>query len=379
MQRSAPVLGASVVMSLAIFAPALAQEQAPDALEVLPFFERYPEEQTPADAEPHLFTPILDAALAEGGSGWVPVDKTWGPGTTIRVCFQNGSPDLNRLVAGHARAWNEVGADVRLDFGPANNPRVCSPGSVEPIRVAFNSVRANKSAYGRDALIGQRPYTSWGAAVWNQPSLHLDVNDIRDVFGRGLIIHEFGHALGMYHEHQKPIEAGCESEFNWPRVYEMTWRSNRWSRTDTDDQLRPVYFDNRPVVQTSGIDRNSVMLYPMPASTFLRGTESHCYTRFPANEISADDALLLRYVYGEESWAAGRAYLAGAAGEAVEAGRPNVARALALYSLPLDSLVANADRYSSDLAFGFGPSGGSARETLDRELDAALTELVPDR
>jgi hypothetical protein len=379
MRRSVSLSGAAFSAAIALSAPVVAQDGLTQAAETPPFFERAPEEETPADAAPHLFTPILDAALAEGGSGWVPVDKTWGPGTTIRVCFQNGSPDLNRLVVSHARAWNEIGADVRLDFGPANNPRVCSPGSVEPIRVAFNDTRNNWSDYGRDALIGRTPYTYGSAAAWNQPSLHLDVNDIRGFFGRGLIIHEFGHALGLYHEHQKPIDAGCEPEFNWPRVYDTTWRFNRWSRAKTDSQLRPIDFGRRPVEITPGIDLDSVMLYPMPPSNFVRGRDSYCYTPVQANEISADDADLVRYVYGEESWSAGGAYLASAAAGAVEAGQPNVARALALYSLPLDRLTGIADGYSSELAFGFSPSGRSASDMLDSELDAALAELVPDR
>ncbi len=121
------------------------------------------------------------------------------------------------------------------------------------------------------------------------------------------------------------------------------------------------------------------MMYPMPASTFLRGTNSYCYVPTQANDISADDALLMRYMYGEESWSAGGAYLARAAAGAVEAGQPNVARALALYSLPLDRLTGIADGYSSELAFGFSPSGRSASDMLDSELDAALAELVPDR
>ena len=32
-----------------------------------------------------------------------------------------------------------------------------------------------------------------------------------------IVIHEFGHALGLHHEHQHPFSK-CEDEFDWPRV-----------------------------------------------------------------------------------------------------------------------------------------------------------------
>ena len=37
---------------------------------------------------------------------------------------------------------------------------------------------------------------------------------------RRIILHEFGHALGMMHEHQSPV-SDCDSEINWEAAYQM--------------------------------------------------------------------------------------------------------------------------------------------------------------
>ena len=34
----------------------------------------------------------------------------------------------------------------------------------------------------------------------------------------GIILHEWGHALGLHHEHQSPA-SGCNSEYDWPKLY----------------------------------------------------------------------------------------------------------------------------------------------------------------
>jgi hypothetical protein len=343
-----------------------------------PVLDKEPVMEIPADAAPSLFTPLLDAAVAEGGSAWIPRSKAWGPGSVIRVCFLNGSPDLNRSVVEHATAWNDVGADVRLDFGSPSNPRVCSPNSLEHIRVAYNSNSANWSRYGKDSLIGQaNPYYGPRTAYWNEPSMHLDVNNVRDYFyGRGLVIHEFGHALGLYHEHQKPIDNGCEGEFDWPEVYDHFWRNQKWDQNKVDSQLRPVNDFYGEEVLTSGIDLQSIMMYPMPASNFHRGSDSHCYLAEPGSDISAGDAAVLRYVYGAESWGGHNAMLGAAARAAAADGKTAVARAIVLYRLPLSDLSEIAESYSSSLALGFNPSDTDVSARLLSLIDAELEEIL---
>lgn len=346
--------------------PTMAQDEIP-AGERLAFIERPPEPRVDETAAPNIFKPVVDAAIAEGGSAWIPRVKTWGPGAVIRVCFINGDDQLNSLVASHASSWNRVGANVRFSFGSMSSPRRCSPGVDADVRVLYNASNANWSRYGKDALIGE---SNWdGTPYWNEASLHLDYREVQNEFGRGLVIHEFGHALGLYHEHQKPIDGGCEAEFNWDRVYATMLQQAGWPREKVDSQVRPIW--GFRYAMSEGIDRDSVMLYAFPASNFLDGADSYCYIRYPMNEISDGDADVLRFAYSDDVWASDNAGMNAAMSEARANGQYAVARGIALYTLPQEKLNEIAATYDSQLALGFNPNGG-AETQLNDALDAAL-------
>lgn len=331
------------------------------------FFERIPADYSPS-GPPNPFQPVVDAARTQGGAGWIPTVKTWSPGSRLRVCFINGNQALNRDVAAAASAWNNVGANIRLDFGSPNNPRVCSPGIAASIRVAYNPGSDNWSRYGRDSILG--------GAVWNDASMHLGLETMRSPHGRGTVIHEFGHALGMFHEHQRPVANGCESEFNWPLVYRAFRQWNGWDRDMVDSQVRPVVQFGDDIVISENIDRASVMLYQFPAQLLVNGTSSHCYIPTQNNEISDLDARVLQAAYAPAASQARQAELNRSIGEARAQGRTDVAMGLALYGLPQQALDRVAAAYDREQAMGFNPGEGrSAREILERELSSALQRV----
>ena len=81
-----------------------------------------------------------------------------------------------------------------------------------------------------------------------------------------VVIHEFGHVLGLQHEHSNPAST---LEWDRPAVYKLfAGPPNFWSRDIVDQHVfaiwPPAYFPIHKV-----FDRESIMMYEMPADYFV--------------------------------------------------------------------------------------------------------------
>jgi len=105
-----------------------------------------------------------------------------------------------------------------------------------------------------------------------QPTMNLgwldnDVDYDAPIYeGTGIVvIHEFGHMLGMIHEHSR---ADSNLQWNKPFVYKaLGGPPNNWSKKEVDQQV----FDAIPVESFNGskYDPSSVMHYIFPSNWFL--------------------------------------------------------------------------------------------------------------
>jgi hypothetical protein len=84
---------------------------------------------------------------------------------------------------------------------------------------------------------------------------------------RGVVLHEFGHALGLIHEHQDPVAA-----IQWNRaavIQELSGPPNNWSVEQIEfNVLTPAAPDD---VDATPLDPKSIMMYPIPASWTMNG------------------------------------------------------------------------------------------------------------
>ncbi len=77
-----------------------------------------------------------------------------------------------------------------------------------------------------------------------------------------MILHEFGHALGLIHEHQNPLGT---IKWNKPAVvHDLSGPPNNWDQATIDHNMFEAY----PAAEIDGtkLDKTSIMMYPIPAS-----------------------------------------------------------------------------------------------------------------
>ena len=192
--------------------------------------------------------------------------KYWDNGRTITLSFMEHIPDqLEYRVERIIRLWDPHHS-LALDFvknRPAN------------IRIYLGGKR-NESYLGTDALVAPR----------DQPTLFVATNPDHWAF-ECTLLHEFGHALGLQHEHLHPH---ARIPWNKEKVYTFYQVSQGWSKKEVDLNLFNVR--EQPNLYTGTYDKKSIMHYRVPNEL------THGNWQVGDNlEISEQDKINLRVIY----------------------------------------------------------------------------------
>ncbi|MGB3330191.1 MAG: pre-peptidase C-terminal domain-containing protein, partial [Thermomicrobiales bacterium] len=95
----------------------------------------------------------------------------------------------------------------------------------------------------------------------DQPTMNLGWQD------ESVVLHEFGHALGLIHEHQNPQHA---IQWNKPAVLrDLSGPPNFWDAATVQHNIFDRYDPN--LLHTTPVDAKSIMMYAIPASWTLDG------------------------------------------------------------------------------------------------------------
>ena len=198
----------------------------------------------------------------------------WSNGSTIKVKFIGGSNYVRDRVRYYAKMWTQ---HANLNFEFVNY-------GYSDIRVSFVQNGSSWSVIGKQAQ-------QMGA---NEATMNFGwLNDRTPEYEfRRTILHEFGHALGLLHEHQNP-----SGGIPWDEaaVYNHYRTSQGWNQQTTYANV--IQKASRNATQFSNYDPRSIMHYPVSAS-LTNGQ----YQVGINKDLSSTDKAYIRQVYPGRSW-----------------------------------------------------------------------------
>jgi hypothetical protein len=168
-------------------------------------------------------------------------NKPWMNGSTLHVRFMEGTAREKAIAQEQASWWMEV-ANIRFVFDNARNAE---------IRIKFDENDGAWSYIGTDC--------KW--IPINEPTMNLGFLD------GGTAAHEFGHAIGLAHEHQNP-----KGGIQWNEevvIRELAKPPNSWPEEVTRHNVLNKYSADQ--ILGTEFDPDSIMLYFFPASWTLNG------------------------------------------------------------------------------------------------------------
>lgn len=216
----------------------------------------------------------VQRAVALGGPSYG-TSNFWPNGSTLRIRFLGGSDYVRQQVARYAREWTQH-ANLNFQFvdsGPSD------------IRISFVRNGSSWSMLGRQAR-------SAGA---NQATMNFGwfTDNTPDEEFRRTVLHEFGHALGLLHEHQNPTGG---IPWNENAVYAFYYRTQGWGRQTTYQNVIARQKHNE--TQYSAYDPHSIMHYPVDPRLTTGG-----YSVGLNRMLSATDAAFIAQMYPGRTFA----------------------------------------------------------------------------
>lgn len=193
-----------------------------------------------------------DSKLAQGVFR---TSSKWLPGQKISVKFLDGDQFVKSKVKFYAETWEQF-ANIDFVFVETGNA---------DIRISFTTEKgASWSLVGKASQqwsVRKRggiseTYQGTDGTSMNFGWFYANTSD--EEFRR-TTLHEFGHALGLLHEHQN---AGKTFEWNKPVVLNYYMNELGWSREQVDNHIFQRYGTNTEY-SNKAYDRLSIMHYPI--------------------------------------------------------------------------------------------------------------------
>lgn len=163
-----------------------------------------------------------------------PLHKQWVNGSTIRIRFLSGTARQKDMVRDIAPEWTKY---ANLNFEFTDDPRA-------EIRVTFDENDGAWSYMGTDN----------SSIPVQAATLNLGWQD------QAVILHEFGHMIGLAHEHQNP-----EGGLIWNEevvIRDLSGPPNYWDEATIRHNVLEKYSADQ--IHGTAFDPESIMLYAFP-------------------------------------------------------------------------------------------------------------------
>jgi hypothetical protein len=176
---------------------------------------------------------------------------------TLGVHFLNGDDEQKRVIERGANRWltGSMATKLRFQFGV--------PRNLAQITVLFGTV-------GNNSIVGR------ASADYAQTRATMNMQDVLEY----VAAHEFGHAIGIQHEHQNP---NVKINWNKPAVL-ADMAAQDWTPQMCDTNIFARYGQAFACVGSPAFDPTSIMLYPIPSHWTLDGFSTRINTAISKND-----------------------------------------------------------------------------------------------
>lgn len=215
-------------------------------------------------SSPFLMLPDFLALKEMAGQ----LGKFWKPGENLLIYVIGGQNEITKKVLSYAQEWSK---HCNINFSVTDDIEKAL------IRVGFDKSGC-WSYIGTDAKGVPR----------NQATVNFqDISTFPEREFKQVVLHEFGHVLGLVHEHQSPV---AKVQWNRPFVYNHCKFNFGWDKSQVDINILGEF--EATTIRHSTLDKLSIMGYYIPPS-FTLNNES-----YPQNyELSEMDKTFIARIY----------------------------------------------------------------------------------
>src|SRR5271168_3131633 len=215
-----------------------------------------------------------------------------------------------RLVRGPGRYHNQKGRiakDVEMAAGRCHQDRVPRRNRRTEIARVEICCRMDRGSRQSDVQLDcRRPSShvritfqypgSWSvigttckSVPKDQPTMNFGwlTPGVADDEARRVIVHEFGHAIGLIHEHQRMDADGWNKQ---AVIADLSGPPNNWDAETIQHNMFDTY--SAEEINGSKLDPTSIMMYPIPKSWRTDGLSAGLNT-----DLSATDRTFIKKVY----------------------------------------------------------------------------------